>query len=74
VCMPWLLRIMGCPNSAHFDGTLVPGEEPSTASIAEVTDKADGCQSRGSQVTRTGIGLCESVHGRTLLNVTRTEG
>src|SRR5262245_51975079 len=23
--MPWLLRIMGCANSAHFDGTLVPG-------------------------------------------------
>jgi hypothetical protein len=25
VCMPSLLRIMGCPNSADFDGTLVPG-------------------------------------------------
>jgi len=23
--MPWLLRIVGWPNSAHFDGTLVPG-------------------------------------------------
>src|SRR5215470_6923661 len=23
--MLWLLRIMGRPNSAHFDGTLVPG-------------------------------------------------
>src|SRR6267142_2825456 len=30
--MPGLLRIMGCPNSAHFDGTLAPVEEPSTAS------------------------------------------
>jgi len=25
LCMPWPLRIVGCPNSAHFDGTLVPG-------------------------------------------------
>ena len=24
LCMPWLLRIVGCPNSAHFDGALVP--------------------------------------------------
>jgi hypothetical protein len=35
VCMLWLLRIMGCLNRAHFDGTLVPGEEPSTASIRD---------------------------------------
>jgi hypothetical protein len=25
VCIPWLLRIMGCPNSAHIDGILAPG-------------------------------------------------
>ena len=30
-----LLRVMGRPNSAHFDGTLVPVEEPSTASLPE---------------------------------------
>jgi hypothetical protein len=36
--MIWLLRIMGCPNSAHFDGTLVPVEEPSTASIPDVRE------------------------------------
>jgi hypothetical protein len=33
--MLWLFRIMGCLNSAHIDGTLVPVEEPSTASVAE---------------------------------------
>ena len=33
----WLLRIMGASNGAHILGTLVPVEEPSTASQAEVT-------------------------------------
>jgi hypothetical protein len=32
--MTWLLRIIECPNSTHIDGTHVPVEEPSTASIA----------------------------------------
>src|SRR5271156_1989386 len=31
-----LLRIMGCPNSTQIQGTLVPVEEPSTASSADI--------------------------------------
>src|SRR5262245_61013224 len=34
--MTWLLRIIGCSSSTHFDGTLVPMEEPSTASIPDI--------------------------------------
>ena len=36
VRMPRLLRIVGSANSAHIDGTLAPGEEPSTASGADI--------------------------------------
>jgi hypothetical protein len=32
VCMGELLRIVGATSSAHIFGTLVPVEEPSTAS------------------------------------------
>jgi hypothetical protein len=31
-----LLRIVGALNGAHIFGTLVPVEEPSTASIADI--------------------------------------
>ena len=39
---PQLLRIVGCAKSTHIDGTLVPAEEPSTASQPDL----DGLPSR----------------------------
>jgi hypothetical protein len=35
VCMGELLRIVGATSSAHIFGTLVPVEEPSTASTTD---------------------------------------
>src|SRR5262249_9158214 len=44
VCMFWLLRIMGRLNSAHFDGTLVPGR-----SRPQHQERRSG--NRGTQLT-----------------------
>ena len=38
--MTWLLRIVGSSNSTHIQGTRVPVEEPSTASIADIASSA----------------------------------
>jgi hypothetical protein len=39
-----LLRIVGALNGAHIFGTLVPVEEPSTASIATVCTAANSAR------------------------------
>jgi hypothetical protein len=48
--MIWLLRIIGCPTSTHINGTLVPVEEPSTASIAAMRAQAYVGMKRGPSI------------------------
>jgi hypothetical protein len=58
VCMPWLLRIMGCPNSARINGTLVPVEKPSTASTPVVTGLQSHQQGNVAPFDMTELSFC----------------
>jgi hypothetical protein len=61
VCMPWLLRIMGCPNSAHINGTLVPVEEPSTASHPDIGGLPHMSRTLRSWLAERRHALCQNV-------------